>query len=318
MKIALAGEGAIARKHAAAIGNIDGAGIAVLAGGREEDTRDFADEFGIPHWTLDLDEALGQPEVDAVLLATPTPLHASQAIRCLDAGKHVLVEIPMADNLADSEELVAKQRETGLTAMVCHTRRFNPGHHWLHQRIVAGELNLQHLVVETFFFRRENRNALGKPRDWTDQLLWHHACHTVDLFGYQTGAPITDVWAQQGPIHPDLDISMDMTVGLRNDRGQLCSLALSFNNDGPLGTWFRYICDNGTYVARYDDLVDGRDEPVDLSEVPGPTDGIERQDREFFTAITENRQPNASVGDALDTMRVLDRLEKSLNHQGDA
>lgn len=318
MKIALAGEGAIARKHAAAIGNIDGVEIAVLAGGNEEDTRDFADEFGIPHWTLDLDEALGQPGVDAVLLATPTPLHASQAMRCLDAGKHVLVEIPMADNLADSEALVAKQEETGLTAMVCHTRRFNPGHHWLHRRIVAGELTLQHLVVETFFFRRENENALGEPRDWTDHLLWHHACHTVDLFGYQTGAPITDVWAQQGPIHPDLGISMDMTVGLRNDRGQLCSLAMSFNNDGPLGTWFRYICDNGTYVARYDDLVDGWDVPVDLSEVPGPTDGIERQDREFFTAITEDRQPNASVVDVLETMRVLDRLEKSLNHQGDS
>lgn len=313
MKVALAGEGAIARKHAAAIGNIEGVEIAVLAGENEEDTRVFAEESGIPHWTLDLDDAIGHPGVAAVLLATPTPLHASQAMQCLNAGKHVLVEIPMADNLADSEALVVKQKETGLTAMVCHTRRFNPGHHWLHRRIVAGELTLQHLVVETFFFRRENKNALGKPRNWTDHLLWHHACHAVDLFGYQTGAPITDVWAQQGPPHPDLGISMDMTVGLRNDRGQLCSLAMSFNNDGPLGTWFRYICDNGTYVARYDDLVDGWDEPVDLSEVPGPADGIERQDREFFTAITENREPNASVSQALETMRVLDQLEGSLN-----
>lgn len=313
MKIALAGEGAIARKHAAAISNIEGVEIAVLAGGNEQDTKDFADEFGIPHRTLHLDEALGHPHVTAVLLATPTPLHASQAIRCLDAGKHTLVEIPMADNLADSEALGAKQEETGLTAMVCHTRRFNPGHHWLHGRFRAGDLALQHMVVETFFFRRENTNALGKPRDWTDHLLWHHACHTADLFGYQTGAPITDVWAQQGPPHPDLGISMDMTVGFRNDQGQLCSLAMSFNNDGPLGTWFRYICDNGTYVARYDDLVDGWDGPVDLSEISGPTDGIERQDREFFTAIAEDREPNASVSQALETMRVLDRLEKSLN-----
>ncbi len=313
MKIALAGEGAIARKHAAAIGNIDGVEIVFLAGGNQEDTRQFADQLGVGHWTTDLDDALGQPDIEAVLLATPTPLHASQATRCLEAGKHVLVEIPMADNLADSEALVAKQAETGLTAMVCHTRRFNPGHHWLHRRIIAGELTLQHLVVETFFLRRENKNALGKPRDWTDHLLWHHACHTVDLFRYQTGASITEAWAQQGPSHPELGIAMDMTVGLRNDRGQLCSLAMSFNNDGPLGTWFRYICDNGTYVARYDELVDGWDEPVDLSEISGPTDGIERQDREFFTAITENRQPNASVTDALETMRVLDRLESSLS-----
>lgn len=317
MKIALVGEGAIARKHVAAINSIDGVEIAVLAGGNVEDTREFADEFGFPDWTTDLDDALGQPDVEAVLLATPTPLHASQAIRCLEAGKHVLVEIPMADNLADAEALAAKREETGLTAMVCHTRRFNPGHVWIHRRIKAGELTLQHMVVETFFFRRENKNALGRPRDWTDHLLWHHACHTVDLFRFQTTVPITDVWAQQGPTHPDLGIAMDMTVGLRNDRGQLCSLAMSFNNDGPLGTWFRYICDNGTYVARYDDLVNGWDEPVVLSEISGPTNGIERQDREFFTAITENREPNASVADALETMRLLDRLENSLNEQGD-
>lgn len=314
MKIALAGEGAIARKHAAAIGNIDGVEIAVLAGGSETDTRDFADEFGIKHWTLELDEALEHPGVEAVLLATPTPLHASQAIRSLEASKHVLVEIPMADNLADAEALVAKQEETGLTAMVCHTRRFNPGHVWIHERTEARELTLQHMVVETFFFRRENKNALGRPRDWTDHLLWHHACHTVDLFRYQTDVPITDAWAQQGPPHPDLGIAMDMTVGLRNGDGQLCSLAMSFNNAGPLGTWFRYICDDGTYVARYDDLFDGWDEPVDLGEISGPTNGIERQDREFFTAIAEGLEPNASVADAVETMRVLDRLEKSLAH----
>ncbi|HUF14449.1 MAG TPA: Gfo/Idh/MocA family oxidoreductase [Acidimicrobiia bacterium] len=313
MKIALAGEGAIARRHAVAIGNIDGVEIASIAGGNEVDTRAFAAEQGIPHWTLDLDEALARPEVEASVLATPTPLHAVQAIKSLDAGMHTLVEIPMADNLADSEALVAKQAETGLTAMVCHTRRFNPSHHWIREQIDGGALKLQHLVVETFFFRRENRNALGQPRSWTDHLLWHHACHTVDLFQYQTARPIVDVWAQQGPRHPELGIAMDMTVGLRTDEEVLCSLALSFNNEGPFGTWFRYICDNGTYIARYDELVDGNDNPVDLSGVEGPPDGIERQDREFFDAITTGREPNASVAQAIEAMRVVDRLEKSLD-----
>lgn len=310
MKIALAGEGAIAHRHAAAIANIDGVEIDTIVGGDEADTREFAEQFGVPHWTLDFSEALSRPGVEATLLATPTPLHAAQAIHSLDAGKHTLIEIPMAENLTDSESIVAKQAETGLTAMVCHTRRFNPSHQWIHQRVAAGELRLQHLVVETFFFRRTNVNALGKARDWTDHLLWHHACHTVDLFGYQTGTPVVDLWAQQGPEHPDLRIAMDMTVGLRDENGVLCSLALSFNNDGPLGTWFRYICDNGTFVARYDELVDGYDNPIDLSGVEGPTDGIERQDREFFEAIAENREPNASVREAVGTMRTLDRLAR--------
>ena len=287
--------------------------IAIVAGGDPSGTPGFAEEFAIPDWTLDLDEAIEHRDVEAVLLATPTPLHASQALRCLDAGKHILVEIPMAETLEDSESIVAKQRETGLVAMVCHTRRFNPSHVWIHERIASGELKLQHLVVETLFFRRDNRNALGESRDWADHLLWHHACHTVDLFRHQTGRPIAEVWSQQGPAHPDLGIAMDMTVALRDDEGVLCSLAMSFNNDGPFGTWFRYICDNGTYVARYDELVDGWDDPIDLGGVEGPSDGIERQDREFFDAIAQGREPNASVGQALETMKVLDWIDSTIN-----
>jgi 2-hydroxy-4-carboxymuconate semialdehyde hemiacetal dehydrogenase len=318
MKLVLAGEGAIAAKHAAALGRIDDVEIVSVAGGNPSDTEAFAAEHGIGHHTGDLAEALAQPGVDAAILTTPTQMHAEQAIQVMEAGKHVLVEIPMADSLADSEAVVAAQERTGVTAMVCHTRRFNPSHQWIHQRITSGELTLQHLVVETFFFRRENRNALGKPRTWTDHLLWHHACHTVDLFGYQTGEAPSSAWAQEGPIHPELGIAMDMTVGLKNPGGALCTLALSFNNDGPLGTFFRYICDNGTYIARYDDLVDGNEEPVDLSGVAigddgSPiTDGIELQDREFVAAIREGREPNASVAQALPAMRTLDALEKTL------
>ncbi len=318
MKIVLAGEGAIARKHMAGLQRIDGVEVVSVAGGNPDDTADFATEFGIPHHTGDLAEALSQPGVEAAILTTPTQMHASQAIQVMEAGKHVLVEIPMADNLADSEAVVATQERTGVTAMVCHTRRFNPSHQWIHRRIQAGELKLQHLVVETFFFRRENKNALGKPRTWTDHLLWHHACHTVDLFGYQTGEAPSRVWAQEGPHHPELGIAMDMTVGMQTPGGALCTLALSFNNNGPLGTFFRYICDNGTYIARYDDLVDGYEEPVDLSGVAvdddgqSITDGIELQDREFIAAIREGREPNASVAQALPAMRTLHDLEQTL------
>lgn len=312
MKIVLAGEGAIARKHIAGLGRIDDVEIVSLAGGNPSDTEECAREHGIGHWTTDLAEALALPGVEAAILATPTQLHAAQAIEVMETGKHVLVEIPMADNLADSRSVVAAQEATGVVAMACHTRRFNPSHQWIHQRIESGELTLQHLVVETFFFRRENKNALGKSRTWTDHLLWHHACHTVDLFQYQTGQVASKVWAQQGPAHPELGIAMDMTMGMSVASGALCSLALSFNNNGPLGTFFRYICDNGTYVARYDELVDGYDQAVDLSGVAISDDGIELQDREFIAAIREGREPNASVGQCLAAMVTLDALERTL------
>ena len=312
MKICIAGEGAIARKHLDALARIDGVDVVSIAGGNGGDTESLAAERGIAHWTLNLEEALSQSGVEAAILTTPTQLHAAQAEQVLRAGKHVLVEIPMADSLADAEALVTAQEETGHTAMVCHTRRFNPSHQWIHKKIIAEELKLQHLVVETYFFRRTNTNALGKTRTWTDHLLWHHACHTVDLFGYQTGEVPDRVWAQEGPPHAELGIAMDMTVGMKVPGGALCTLALSFNNDGPFGTFFRYICDNGTFVARYDDLVDGREEPIDVSQVDVSMNGIELQDREFFSAIAEGREPNASVRQCLPAMLTLNRLEQSL------
>jgi 2-hydroxy-4-carboxymuconate semialdehyde hemiacetal dehydrogenase len=310
MKVVVAGTGAAARKHIEAVRRIGGHAVVSVVGRDVGPTARFAADHGIDHHTVDLAEALAQPGVEAVILATPTPLHASQAVQAMETGKHVLVEIPMADSLADAEAVVATQQRTGVTAMVCHTRRFNPSHQWVHRRIVSGELTLQHLVVQTFFLRRENRNALGEPRDWTDHLLWHHACHTVDLFHYQTGESPAAVSAQQGPPHPELGIAMDMSIGLRSPSGGLCSLALSFNNDGPFGTWFRYIGDTGTYVARYDELVDGYDKPVDLSGPYPSLDGYELQAREFFDAIGEGREPNASVAQCLPAMHTLDRVDR--------
>jgi 2-hydroxy-4-carboxymuconate semialdehyde hemiacetal dehydrogenase len=313
MRICVAGEGAIGHRHLDALARIPGVQVDTLVGGDAAGTSATAAEYGIGRWTLDLAEPLARGDVQAVILATPTQLHASQAEQVLRAGKHVLVEIPVADNLADARRLARVQAETGRVAMAAHTRRFNPGHQWIRQRIAAGELRLQHLVAQTFFFRRTNMNALGKPRSWTDHLLWHHACHTVDLFQYQTGEIADPVFALQGPPHPELGIAMDMSIGLKAPAsGALCTLALSFNNKGPFGTFFRYICDNGTYIARYDDLVDGDENPVDLSGVAVSADGIELQDREFLAAIAEGREPNASVEKVLPAMATLDRLQKHM------
>lgn len=310
MKIVLAGQGAFGVKHLEAVRNIDGIEVDSIAGGSPAQTEEVAKKFGIPHWTTDLAESLARPGVEAVLLATPTQMHAKQAEQCMRAGKHVMVEIPMADNLADSERLVKVQKETGVIAMAGHTRRFNPSHQWIHKRIQAGELKIQQMDVQTYFFRRTNTNALGKPRSWTDHLLWHHACHTVDLFQYQVGEAASHSFALQGPIHPQLGIAMDMSIGMKTPSGAICTLSLSFNNDGPLGTFFRYICDNGTYLARYDELVDGNNKPIDVSKVDVSMNGIELQDREFFAAIREKREPNSSVAQVLPAMRTLDKLEK--------
>jgi 2-hydroxy-4-carboxymuconate semialdehyde hemiacetal dehydrogenase len=312
MKICVAGQGAFGVKHIEAIQKIDGVEVVSLAGGSPESTAEVAKKFGIEHWSTDLAECLARPGVEAAILATPTQMHASQTEQCLRAGKHVQVEIPMADNLADAERVVRLQKETGLVAMAGHTRRFNPSHQWIHKRIQAGELRILQMDVQTYFFRRTNMNALGKPRSWTDHLLWHHACHTVDLFQYQTGGVASQVYALEGPVHPKLGIAMDMSIGMKVPSGAICTLSLSFNNDGPLGTFFRYICDNGTYVARYDELVDGKNNPIDVSKVDVSMNGIELQDREFFAAIREKREPNASVRQVLPAMQTLDRLEQAL------
>jgi len=311
MKIALAGAGAFGEKHLDGLRNIDGVEVISLVGRRLEPTQAIAAKYGIPHATTELAEALEQPGLDAVILCTPTQMHAAQALQCLDAGKHVQVEIPLCDSLADGEAVLKKQQETGLVAMVGHTRRFNPSHQYIHDKIAGGELNIQQMDVQTYFFRRQNMNAKGEARSWTDHLLWHHAAHTVDLFAYQAG-PIVKANAIEGPIHPDLGIAMDMSIQLKAESGAICTLSLSFNNDGPLGTFFRYICDNGTWIARYDDLVTGREEPIDLSGVAVSSNGIELQDREFVAAIREGREPNSSVAQVMPCYHVLDALEKQL------
>ena len=312
IKVALAGAGAFGIKHLDGIRNIDGVEVVSLVSRELDKTKEVAAKYGIGHVTTDLNDSLALKEVDAVILCTPTQMHASQAIACLRAGKHVQVEIPLCDVLRDGEEVVQLQRETGLVAMCGHTRRFNPSHQYVHKKVQAGEFKVQQMDVQTYFFRRTNMNALGQPRSWTDHLLWHHAAHTVDLFAYQCGSPIVQANALQGPIHPTLGIAMDMSIQLKAANGAICTLSLSFNNDGPLGTFFRYIGDTATYIARYDDLFNGKEEKIDVSKVDVSMNGIELQDREFFAAIKEKREPNASVGQVLPAMRTLGKLEEML------
>ena len=315
IKVALAGAGAFGIKHLDGIKNIDGVEVVSLISRDLAKTQEVADKYGIKHVSTDLADALALPEVDAVILCTPTQMHAEQALACLKAGKHVQVEIPMADTLKGAEQLVALQKQAGLVAMCGHTRRFNPSHQYVNQQITAGKFNILQMDVQTYFFRRTNTNALGQARSWTDHLLWHHAAHTVDLFAYQCNSPIVQAHAVQGPIHPVLGIAMDMSIQLKAANGAICTLSLSFNNDGPLGTYFRYIGDTATYLAKYDDLFTGNEEKVDVSQVAVSMNGIELQDREFFAAIAQGREPNSSVASVFACYQVLNQLEQQLNSQ---
>ena len=313
LKVALAGAGAFGIKHLDGIKHIDGVEVVSLIGRELDKTRDVAVKYGIGHVTTDLADSLALPGLDAVILCTPTQMHAAQTLACLKAGKHVQVEIPLADSLKGAQEVVALQQQTGLVAMCGHTRRFNPSHQYVNQKITAGAFNILQLDVQTYFFRRTNTNALGQARSWTDHLLWHHAAHTVDLFAYQCNSPIVQANAIQGPIHPVLGIAMDMSIQLKAANGAICTLSLSFNNDGPLGTFFRYIGDTATYLARYDDLFTGKEEKIDVSQVAVSMNGIELQDREFFAAIREGREPNSSVAKVFACYQVLHQLEQQLN-----
>lgn len=312
IRVALAGAGAFGIKHLDGIKQIEGVEVVSLISSDLVKTQAIAQQYGIAHATCDLAESLALPQVDAVILCTPTQMHAAQAIACLKAGKHVQVEIPLADNLTDAQEVLRLQQSTGLVAMCGHTRRFNPSHQYVHQKMKSGAFNIQQMDVQTYFFRRSNTNALGQARSWTDHLLWHHAAHTVDLFIHQTGGTIVQANAIQGPIHPTLGIAMDMSIQLKSSTGAICTLSLSFNNDGPLGTFFRYIGDSATYIARYDDLFSGKEEQIDVSQVAVSMNGIELQDREFFNAIKTGQEPNSSVAQVLPCYEVLHQLSLQL------
>ncbi|MGC0239422.1 Gfo/Idh/MocA family oxidoreductase [Arthrobacter sp. SD76] len=312
VRVAVVGAtGAFGMKHLDGLAEIPEAVVTVVTGTTQEKAEAVAAKYGVPNAVVGFDAVLERDDVDAVILATPTQMHAAQTQAVLKAGKHVQVEIPLADSLTDAEATSAAAEASDRIAMVGHTRRFNPSHQLVHNRIASGDFNVQQMDVQTYFFRRTNTNAKGEARSWTDHLLWHHAAHTVDLFAYQAGK-IVQANAIQGPIHPELGIAMDMSIQLKSETGAICTLSLSFNNDGPFGTFFRYIGDTATYVARYDDLFNGKDEQIDVSKVAVSMNGIELQDREFINAIREGREPNSSIRQVIDCYRVLGALEEQL------
>ena len=314
IKVALAGAGAFGIKHLDGIKNIDGVEVVSLVGRRLEPTKEVAAKYGIAHVSTDLADSLALKEVDAVILCTPTQMHAAQSIACLKAGKHVQVEIPLADSPGAMRRpwSICRSRP-GWSRCAATPAASTPATNGCTRRSSPANSTSSRWTCRPSSSAARNMNALGQPRSWTDHLLWHHAAHTVDLFAYQARSPIVKANAVQGPIHPTLGIAMDMSIQLKAANGAICTLSLSFNNDGPLGTFFRYIGDTGTYIARYDDLFNGKEEKIDVSKVDVSMNGIELQDREFFAAIREGREPNASVAQVLPCYQVLHDLEQQLD-----
>jgi 2-hydroxy-4-carboxymuconate semialdehyde hemiacetal dehydrogenase len=312
MKIALAGTGAMGEVHAKALRNIAGVEVVSVAGRTEEHAKEFAAKWNIPYASADLEACIDQPGVDAVILTTPSDQHCEQTLLALGKGKHVQVEIPMALNLADSQRMLQAQKQAGRVLMVTHTRRFANPHREIRRRIREGTFRLYHMVVETYFFRRTNLNMFGQPRSWVDNLLWHHGCHSVDLAQWILDDPNWDAWGQRGPDHPELKIPMDISVAMKSTSGVLFTMAMSFNNKGPFGGFYRYIGEEETYKVYRDSMTDSEGKEVEFADT---TLAFDRQDIEFVSAIREGREPESSAASVVPTMALLDKIDQAMNRQ---
>lgn len=309
MKICLAGTGAMGEIHAKALAKIDDVEIVSIAARTEEGAKEFAAKWKIPFASSNLEACIDRPGVDAVILTTPSDQHCSQTLMALAKGKHVQVEIPMALNLADSQKMLEASKSAGKTLMITHTRRFAAPHREIRKRIQEGTFHLHHMVVETYFFRRTNLNMHGQPRSWVDNLLWHHGCHSVDLANWILNEPNWQAWGQKGPDHPELKIPMDISVAMKSKKGPLFTMAMSFNNKGPFGGFYRYIGEEETYKVYRDDMTDSEGNKVTLDPMPA----FDRQDIEFVSAIREGREPESSAASVVPTMALLDQIDRAMN-----
>jgi 2-hydroxy-4-carboxymuconate semialdehyde hemiacetal dehydrogenase len=295
--------------HAKALAKIAGVEIVSVAGRTEAGVNEFAARWKIPFGTTNLEAAIDRSGVDAVILTTPSDQHHDQTLLALSKGKHVQVEIPMALNLADSQRMLDAANKAGKILMVTHTRRFSNPHREIRRRIQEGAFHLYHMVVETYFFRRTNLNMHGQPRSWVDNLLWHHGCHSVDLAQWIVNDATWDVWGQKGPDHPVLGIPMDITVGMKLKQGPLFTMAMSFNNKGPFGGFYRYIGEEETYKVYRDSMTDSDGKDVPLGDVAA----FDRQDVEFVSAIREGREPESSARTVVPTMALLDKIDRAMH-----
>jgi 2-hydroxy-4-carboxymuconate semialdehyde hemiacetal dehydrogenase len=311
MRFCFVGYGSIARAHARALSGMDGVTFDVVVGPRPEPLAQFAAEFSFTAQTDDLEMALARPTVDAVLITSPSDVHAAQAAFALRAGKHVLVEIPLAMSLADAERVTRLAEETGKTLMVAHTQRFMPALIAARERVQAG-LHVHHAVCRWFFLRRANVNWEGRRRSWTDNLLWHHSCHVVDAALWTTCAdPVPGtIRGSAGPPHAQLGIPLDIEIGWQTTTGALVQIAMSYNSHRALHDYL-FIGEQETLLFSSSRLLAVDDTDLLPTDARGGNP-IAAQDAEFLAAVREGRRSSVDGRAVLPAMAVLQQVQDQI------
>lgn len=315
VNLAIVGYGQIALSHTR-IFKAEGHALRWLIGRVPERTAAFAQEHAFDHHSTNLDDALADPVVDAVVLCTPSEQHAAQTRQCLAAGKHTLVEIPLAMTFAEGQELAEQARAAGRTVMVAHTQRYYPPMRRAHELVTSGALTLHSTIARYMFLRRENVGANGYRRSWTDNLLWHHGCHATDMALWMLGVERPgEVEVTSMVALPDqkMGIPLDLSLAFRTQRDQVASVSMSYNSHLALNDYVLIGREDTLLIA--DGALRNRtgllyDPKEDRSEA---RHGALLQNREFVAAVREGRQPAISADAVLPVLDVLQRVQDAFD-----
>jgi 2-hydroxy-4-carboxymuconate semialdehyde hemiacetal dehydrogenase len=308
LNICMIGHGMMGVWHSEALAGT-GANLHTLVGRRPEPSAEFARRYGYEHWTVDLGEALAEPRIDAVIVANPTERHAETALACIAAGKQTLLEIPIAMSLAESEQVVDAAERAGVTLAMVHPMRFRPEHDQLRRRLVAGEERLRHVAGRFFIHRLENVGATGYRRSWTDNILWHHTTHLLDLGLWMLepqGAPVRRVQSFMPDCDPRTGIPMELVIVVETEADQSLVCTGSYYGRERLYDSL-LVTDRDSYrldiLARTLTTADGTRQ-IDIEQA-----NCAYATRDFVEALAAGREPKVPGRAVLPTMRILQRVQ---------
>ena len=284
-----------------------------VVGRRPEATAEFAERYGYRRWSVDLEDALADPAVDpavdAVIVASPSELHADMALRCLAHGKPTLVEIPIAMSYAASERVVAEAEGRELTLGVVHPMRFRKERAPLRGQLARGEEHIRHIHGRFFIHRLKNVGATGYHRSWIDNLLWHHTTHLLDLGLWMLavdGAPIRSLSQFMPAPDPHTGIPMEVVllVETEADQSLLCSGSY-YSRERLYDTMI--VTDRDSYRLNILDstLTTG----AGTVRIESEQDNCTLCTRDFVAALEQGCEPAVPGRGVLPTMRVLQDVQ---------